>query len=62
MVSKTMVWNFEREIKEPAGPLQTCTGHGAGAETAIHAIRQIFEEESSDAVLLIDASNVCIYQ
>ena len=44
-------------IKEAAGPLQTCAGHGAGAEAAIHAMRQIFSNEGTDAVLLIDASN-----
>ena len=45
------------DIKEAAGPLQTCAGHGAGAEAAIHAMRTIFESEGTDAVLLIDASN-----
>ena len=45
------------ESKESAGPLQTCAGHGAGAEAAIHAIRQIFESDETDAVLLIDATN-----
>ena len=39
------------------GPLQTCAGHGAGAESAVHAMREIFEDEHTDAVLLIDASN-----
>ena len=42
---------------EAAGPLQTCAGHSAGAEAAIHGMRAIFEEEGTDAVLLIDASN-----
>ena len=37
--------------------LQTCAGHGAGAEAAIHAMRSIFEQEETDAVLLIDARN-----
>ena len=30
------------DIREAAGPLQTCAGHGAGAEAAIHAMKQIF--------------------
>ena len=30
-------------IKEAAGPLQTCAGHGAGAEAAIHAMKDISE-------------------
>ena len=46
-----------KQIKEAARPLQTCAGHGAGAEAAIHAMSRMFEEEESDAVLLLDASN-----
>ena len=35
-----------------------CAGHGAGAEAAIHAVREVFtEEEETDGILLIDASN-----
>ena len=45
------------QIKEAAGPLQTCASHGAGAEAAIHSMREIFEKEETDGVLLIDASN-----
>ena len=42
-------------IKETAGPLQTCAGHGAVA--AIPAMNHIFESEPTDAVLLIDMIN-----
>ena len=45
------------EIKEAAVPLQTCAGHGAGAEVAVHAMRKIYEDDKTDAVLLIDAEN-----
>ena len=37
--------------------VQTCASHGAGAEAAIHGMRELFEEEEAEAVLLIDASN-----
>ena len=57
IIGKTISHHSIDEIKEAAGPLQTCAGHGAGAEAAIHAMRQIFENEGTDAVLLIDASN-----
>jgi hypothetical protein len=57
IVGKTISQHTSDEIKEAAGPLQTCAGHGAGAEAAIHAMRTIFESEGTDAVLLIDASN-----
>ena len=57
IIGKTISQHSSNEIKEAAGPLQTCAGHGAGAEAAIHAMRKIFESEGTDAVLLIDASN-----
>ena len=57
IVGKIISRSATQEIKKAAGPLQTCAGHGAGAEAAIHAMRQIFQEEDTDAILLIDASN-----
>ena len=57
IIGKVIAWSVNTEIKEAAGPLQTCAGHNAGSEAAIHAMRNIFENESTDAVLLIDAEN-----
>lgn len=57
IIGKSLSRCAKVSIKEAAGPLQTCAGHGAGAEAAIHAMREIFKDEGSDAVLLIDASN-----
>ena len=34
-----------------------CVGHPAGCEAAIHALRNIFQDMDTDAVLLIDADN-----
>ena len=45
------------EIKEAAGPLQTCASHGPGSEAAIHAMRNLFDSDDTDAVFLIDATN-----
>ena len=57
LIGKTITKYFNSEIKEAAGPLQTCAGHGAGAEAAIHGMKDIFSSEETDGVLLIDASN-----
>ena len=57
IVGKTVSGFLKEEIKEAAGPLQVCAGHNAGAEAAIHAISQVFVEEGTDGILLIDASN-----
>jgi len=44
-------------IPEAAGPLQLCAGQDAGCEAAIHAMRSVFADENTEAVLLVDASN-----
>ena len=36
---------------------KVCAGLRSGSEAAVHAMHSIFEEEETDAVLLIDASN-----
>ena len=43
--------------QEAAGPLQTATGLKAGAEAAINSMRFIFEDPSSEAIILVDTSN-----
>ena len=45
------------DIQESAGPLQTATGLKAGAEATIHSVRLIFEDSSTEAVILVDANN-----
>ena len=50
-------WILKDDIQESAGPLQTATGLKAGAEAAIHSMRLIFEDSSTEAVILVDANN-----
>ena len=54
-MGKAVSWVLKEDIKQAAGPLQTCASHGAGAEAAIHGMREIFDKQDTDAVLLIDA-------
>ena len=37
--------------------LQVCAGHKSGSEAVIHAMRNIFDADETDAVLLVDTSN-----
>ena len=48
---------FKKDITDAAGPLQLSAGQEAGDEAAIHAIQDIFANEDTEAVLLIDAEN-----
>ena len=50
--------NLVREdVQNAVGPLQLCVRHDSGWEAAVHAMRTIYKEEESEAVLLVDASN-----
>ena len=48
---------FGADICHAAGSQQTCAGEEGGVEAAIHAAREIFQMESTEANLLIDAEN-----
>ena len=56
-IGKAIIGEIKPEIMESAGCLQLCAGQKAGCEAAAHSMKDIFEEEDTDAVLFIDASN-----
>ena len=57
LVGKLLVGELKQDLKEAAGPVQVCAGHEAGAEAAIHAMQSIFDEDNTQGILLIDATN-----
>ena len=57
IVGKTISWTLSEDIQEAGGPLQVSTGLKGGVEAAIHAMREIFEQEITKAVILVDAEN-----
>ena len=57
IVGKVINHNANNDIKTSAGPLQTGALHSASAEAAIHAMKKLYDAESTDAGLLIDANN-----
>ena len=57
ITGKAIAWDLKPDFKVAAGPIQVCAGHQAGAESAIHAMCSTFQEENTEGVLLIDASN-----
>ena len=44
-------------ISDAVGSAQLCAGQMAGAEVAIHTVRDCFQQDSCEAVLLVDAFN-----
>ena len=57
IAGKAVVSVVREDILNSVGSLQVCAGHDAGCEAAVHAMQRIFNEEDTEAVLLIDASN-----
>ena len=54
---KCISWVLCKDIQQAAGLLQAATGLQGGAEATIHSMKLIFEQESTDGVILVDASN-----
>ena len=57
IVGKAVVFVIKPEIMSSAGNLQLCAGQQGGSEASVHAMTDIFDEESTDALLLVDATN-----
>jgi hypothetical protein len=57
IMGKAVVWVLKEEIMEACGTLQTFSGVQSGIEAATHAMASKFENEESEAVLLVDAKN-----
>ena len=57
LIGKSIISVIKPEILESAGSLQLCAGLPGGCEAAAHAMTTIFEEEGTDASLLVDATN-----
>ena len=54
---KKVITIFKKDITNAAGPLQLSAGQEAGAEAAMHAMRDIFANKDTEAFLLIDPEN-----
>ena len=57
IVCKATLNLVREDVQDGVGSLQLFVGHDSGCEAAVHALRIIFEDEESEAVLLVDASN-----
>ena len=56
-MSKAILCVLGNDIQLAVGALQTCAGHKAGSEAAVHAMSASFKDEDTNAVLLVDATN-----
>ena len=54
---KATMMLLKPELVDAAGPLQTCAGRAGGIDAAIHAMRDIFDDDETEGMLLVDAEN-----
>ena len=57
IVAKAILTVTRLDIQEAAGSMQLCAGQISGIEAAVHAVDQLFQQEETEAILLVDASN-----
>ena len=57
IASKVVVTHLRAEIVTSVGSLQVCALQETGCEYIIHAMQAIYEDETCEAVLLVEASN-----
>ena len=57
IIGKCVMRVTKPDVVDASGSLQVCVGHKSVREAAIHAMRNIFDADETDAVLLVDASN-----
>ena len=58
IIGKCVTKVAKQDVIDASGAMQVCAGQKSGGEAAIHAMRNIFEADETDAALLVDASNV----
>ena len=57
IIAKAVLFLVGGDVIEAAGSVQVCAGQPSGTEAAIHTVRQAFQKEDVEGVLMVDASN-----
>ena len=57
IIGKAILVAVESDVQQVTGGLQVCAGQKGGCESAVHAMRLVFQDPNTEAVLLVDASN-----
>ena len=54
---KSVMHIAKKDLKDAAGSLQVCMGQEAGSESTIHTIYDVYQQDETEAVLLVDIDN-----
>ena len=59
IVVKATLYIIQDDNQGAAGLHQLCMGQVTGTEIAVYAVRSVFNQDDSDAILLVDAMHQC---
>ena len=57
IIGKAVMRIVKYDLQDSVGSIQLCAGQDAGCEAAVHAMEQVFADEDTEAMILVDASN-----
>ena len=57
IIGKAIMTLVKDDIMEATGPTQLCAGQLAGCEAGVHTLHSLFDNFSTEGVLLVDATN-----
>ena len=57
VIRKIVMKLLRKDVLKATGFLQLCAGRDTGSEAAIHAVYNMFNEDDTEAILMVDASN-----
>ena len=57
IIGKSVISLLKKDIQQAAGSLQMCTGVRCGIEATVHMNQKAWQDESTEAALLVDADN-----
>jgi hypothetical protein len=55
IMGKAVMYVVRPDVIQATGYTQLCAGQEAGCEVAIHAVRDLFEEDETDGFIQVDA-------
>ena len=57
IAGKSCYVHSKKDVKDAVGSLQVCESEKSGSEAAIHAIYDAFQQDETEAILLVDVNN-----
>ena len=61
IVGKAILAVIGPDVQQVTGALQVCTGQQGGCAAAVHAVSLVFQDPTTEAVLLVDATSAMQY-